>query len=108
VLCGLHELGQRYGEFVPCYGFLWIGIEASVANSTIGRIAHDGTERARGKERRHLADVTLDNADAVCQAIAGDVLMRQAYQRALQFQPHEACMRETACQQERHDTTTGA
>ena len=108
VLCGLHELGQGDGEFMPCYGLLWIRIEAPVANGTVGRIAHDSTERARGKERRYLADVTLDNADAVSQAIAGDILLRQDYQRALQFQPHEAGMRETAGQQERHDATTGA
>src|SRR5262249_46632207 len=108
VLGGPHELGQGDSEFVPCYGLLCIGIEASVSNRTVGRIAHDGTERARGKKRWHLADVTLHNADAVLQTIAGDILLRQDDQRTLQFQPHEACLRETACQQERHDTTTGA
>jgi hypothetical protein len=85
VLGGLHELGQRDSEFVPCYGLLRIRIEAPVANRTVGRIAHDGTERARGKERRHLADVTLHDADAVFQAIADDILLRQDDQRALQF-----------------------
>ncbi len=105
VLGGLHELGQGYGEFVPCDGFLCIGIEASVADGPIGRIAHYSPKRARGKERRHLADVTLHNANAVCQAIAGDILLRQNNQRALQFEPHEACRREAACQQQCHDAT---
>src|SRR5262249_31661421 len=89
-------------------GLLRVGIEASVAHSTIGRIAHHSTEHARGKKRWYLADVTLDNADAVCQAIAGDILLCECRERGLEFQPNKTCMRETACQQQPHDSTTGA
>src|SRR5262245_53144722 len=97
VLGGLHELGQGDSEFVPCDGFLCIGIEAPMTNGAIRGIAYYSSKHARGKERWHLADVALYNADAVCQAIAGDILLRQNNQRALQFEPHEACMWETAC-----------
>src|SRR5262249_61731402 len=89
VLCGPHELGQRYSEFMPGNGLLRVGIEAPVAHSTIGRIAHHSTEHARGKKRRDLADVALDNADAMLQAIAGDILMRRDYPRGLQRHPPE-------------------
>ena|SRR5712691_7945386 len=108
VLCGLHELGQGYGEFVPCYGLLWIGIEAPVADGTIGRIAHNGTEYTGGKQRRHLADVALHNGDAVFQAIAGDILMGEHCERGLEFQPNKTDMWKAAGQQERHDTAASA
>jgi len=93
---------------MPCYSLLWIRIEVPIADGTVGRIAHHGTERARGKQRRHLADVALHNADAVLQAIAGDILLRQYYQRVLKFQPNKAYMWKAACQKERHDTAAGA
>src|SRR5262245_47031285 len=108
MLGGLHELGQGDGEFVPGNGLLWIGIEAPVADRTVGRIAHYCTEHVRGKKQRYLADVTLDNADAVSQAIAGDILLGEHCKRGLEFQPNKTNMRETACQQERHDTAASA
>ena len=50
VLGGPHELGQRYGQFVPGHGLLRVGIETPVAYGTIGRITHNRTERASGEK----------------------------------------------------------
>jgi len=108
VLCGLHDLGQRYGEFMPGNGLLRVGIEAPVADGTIGRITHHGAKDTRGKERRHLADVALHNTDAVLQTIADDIVLGEYRERALEFQPNKAHMWEAACQQERYDTTASA
>ena len=108
VLGGLHEFGQGDGEFMPRYGFLGIGIEASVTDSPVGRIAHHSPKGARGKERWRLADVALHNGYAVRQAIADHILPREQRERGLEFQPNEAYIGEAAGQQQRHDPTAGA
>jgi len=108
VLCGLYQLWQRDGEFVPRYRLLRVRIQAPVAHRTVGRITHDSTERTGGEKRRHLADIALDDAETVLQAIAGDILLREHGQRALEFQPNQVDMRKTTCQKERHNPTAGA
>ena len=108
VLRGLHQLWQRDGELVPRHRLLRVRIQAPVAHRPVGRITHDSTERAGGEKRRHLADITLDDAETVLQAIAGDILLREHGQRALEFQPNQVNMRETTCQKERHNPTASA
>jgi hypothetical protein len=60
---------------VPRYRLLWVWIQAAMAHSTIGRIAHHGTEPAGGEKRRDLAHVTLDDPYAVPEAITNHILL---------------------------------
>jgi len=50
----------------------------------------------------------LHNANAVLQAIAGDILLREHREGGLKFQPNKAYMGQATGQQQRYDTTASA
>ena len=98
----LHQLRQGNGEFVPRYRLLWVWVQAPMAHRPVGRITHHGTEHTGGEKRRYLAQISLDNAYTVLQAITDHVLLGEHSQRALEFQTDTVEMRESTCQEERH------
>ena len=104
----LDQLWQGDGEFVPRYRLLWVWVQASMAHSPVGRIAHHSTEHAGREKRRYLAHVTLDDTYTVLQAITNHILLSEHSQRALQLQANTAQARETTCQEERHHPTASA
>src|SRR5438128_2288247 len=86
----LDQLWQCNGEFVPRYRLLWVWIQASMAHGPVGRITHHGTEPASGEKRRYLAQISLDNAYTVLQAITDHVLLGEHSQRALELETNTA------------------
>src|SRR5215510_10886006 len=95
----LDQLWQGDAEFVSRSRLLWVWIQASMAHSTVGRIAHHGTEHASGEKRRYLAHVTLDDTYTMLQTITNHILLGEHNQRVLEFQPNTAQARETTCQE---------
>jgi hypothetical protein len=79
----LDQLWQGDSEFVPRYRLLWVWIQASMAHSTVGRIAYDSAKRPGGEKRRYLAYVTLDDPYAMFQVITDHILLGEHRQRAL-------------------------
>jgi len=108
VLTPLHQLHQGQGKFMPSHGFFRLGMKPAAAHGTIGGITDYSAKRTSGKETLGTADIGLDNVYLMFQAIAQDILARHSHQGSPQLQTDYACLREAACQKQRHNSTARA